>query len=362
MLSIDGTHNPASAIVSKHGGRNPNASKVPSDQRMETGTGSVSGLVAAKSYVDENFVDKHGNVEMVGDLNMNSNKVTNLGHPDNDRDAVSKSYVLENFLKLHGTNNVPGTRFQELVVTDDQNYEWSDCKKIPTNFTENDFEAIPAGLYACYTGYLPPTRRGILPANTKGYLLTMTYQQPVHRNKLYKYTTIQGEEYTARYSNGNWISWQAKAIKSYMGIIPEVHDMQHKSGFIITASSELSRSFAAENVSIQSHFEWAVAAGVRHFWICVTCPEPIRAWRIGLRGRYSNTDRIHKWFVEGSHDKSIWHPLYRTVNPTYLGFEEGVQFFELETPEKYRHYRLVSVEAEGTNPGLSFLQLYAYLD
>jgi hypothetical protein len=318
--------------------------------------------MAAKSYVDENFIDKHGNTEMVGHLNMNSNKVTNLGVPEDDRDAVSKSYVLENFLRKNGTNNVPCTRFQELVVTDNQNYEWADCKKIPPDFTEDEFDSIPAGLYACYTGYIPSTRRGILPADNKGYLLAMTYQQPVHRNKLYKYTTIQGKEYTARYSNGNWVSWQANAFKSYTGIIPELHDIQSKSGFNITASSELSPSYAAGNVSVQGHFEWAVASGVRHFWIRVTCPEPIRAWRIWVRGRYSNRDRIHHWVIDESNDNDNWTPLYRSFNPTYLGFWQGVQFFELETTEKYLHYRLVCIEAEGSNPGLSFLQLYAYCD
>ena len=52
--------------------------------------------------------------------------------------------------------------------------------------------------------------------------------------------------------------------------------------------------------------------------------------------------------------------LFRAPNPTYLGGD--LQYFLIETSNKYNYYRLACLEAEEGNPGLSYFQLYTYSD
>ena len=52
--------------------------------------------------------------------------------------------------------------------------------------------------------------------------------------------------------------------------------------------------------------------------------------------------------------------LFSAPNPTYLGNE--VQQFEVDTVHKYNCYRLLCLEAEPSNPGLSYMQLFIYSD
>jgi len=47
-----------------------------------------------------NYVKKDGSVSMTGNLNMNNNKITNLANPVNDNDATNKSY-LDNEIKKY---------------------------------------------------------------------------------------------------------------------------------------------------------------------------------------------------------------------------------------------------------------------
>ena len=92
-----------------------------------------------------------------------------------------------------------------------------DYQSIPPGLTEIEFDDLPAGLYACYTGYVPATRLGSLPTAIKGYLIAVTYQQPADRNKYYKWiNSINGEEWEAYFKNGVWITWimSSKVSKS----------------------------------------------------------------------------------------------------------------------------------------------------
>jgi hypothetical protein len=76
-------------------------------------------------------------------------------------------------------------------------------------FTQAMFDSLPAGLYACYTGYLPASRLGALPTNTKGYLTCNAYQNGVGGvyNKRYKWESISNATYYAWINEGTWNSW-----------------------------------------------------------------------------------------------------------------------------------------------------------
>ena len=86
----------------------------------------------------------------------------------------------------------------------------------------------------------------------------------------------------------------------------------------------------------------------------------VRVWRVDLRGRDSNTQRIYNWNIQGSTDGEEFSVIFTPPNPTYL--ENIVQYFLIETSEKYNYYRLFCLEAEERKPGLSYLQLYIYSD
>jgi len=77
-------------------------------------------------------------------------------------------------------------------------------------------------------------------------------------------------------------------------------------------------------------------------------------------GRETNTQRIYKWQLEASTDDVNFVTLFLAPNPTYLGNE--VQQFEVETVHKYNCYRLFCLEAEPSNPGLSYMQLFIYIN
>jgi hypothetical protein len=134
---------------------------------------------------------RDGGTAADGDLNLNDHKLINVKDPVNAQDAATRSYVDSRALLPYK----------------------KDFQSIPDKFSESEFDELPAGHYGCYSGYLPATRLGSLPANTKGYLITLTYQQPADRNKYYKWIdATNGEEWKAYFKQSVWTTW-AKSSK-----------------------------------------------------------------------------------------------------------------------------------------------------
>ena len=139
-------------------------------------------------------------------------------------------------------------------------------------------------------------------------------------------------------------------------------------GFIATASSQLNNNYKASNAFNCFYTgrrgtgeEWVSNNETRDFWIQVKCPKLVRIWKIALRGRETNTQRIYKWQLEASTDDVVnFVTLFLAPNPTHLGNE--AQQFEVDTVHKYNCYRLLCLEAEPSNPGLSYMQLFIYSD
>ena len=100
--------------------------------------------------------------------------------------------------------------------------------------------------------------------------------------------------------------------------------------------------------------------GTRNLWIQVKCPDVVRIWKVALRGRETNMQRIYRWKFEPSTNAENFITLFEAPDPTYLGNE--VQQFEVDTIHKYNCYRLFCLEAEPSNPGSSYLQLFIYSD
>ena len=96
------------------------------------------------------------------------------------------------------------------------------------------------------------------------------------------------------------------------------------------------------------------------YWLRGECPDLVRAWKVVLRGRDSNRERIYNWRIEGSNDSVNCTTIFTVPNPTYL--RNVVQHFPIESSNKFIYYRLYCLEAEPRHPGLSYMQLFIYSD
>lgn len=117
------------------------------------------------------------------DLDLNNNTIQNVKDPEYDRDVANKHYVDLNRLRL------PTTEFTFLSATNNSGgYAWVDLVSIQPGLTQEKFDSLPSGSYACFTAYLPQTRVGILPPSKKGFLISFAYQNGVHGAYNKRYT------------------------------------------------------------------------------------------------------------------------------------------------------------------------------
>jgi len=80
-----------------------------------------------------------------------------------------------------------------------------------------------------------------------------------------------------------------------------------KTGFVVTDSSQPGRGFVPMNVFNGFYARWKGSGGegatdgeTSNFYLQVQCPKLARLWRVALRGRDSNTQRIFNWNIQGS--------------------------------------------------------------
>ena len=213
---------------------------MPVDKFGRTDVGSsqrvVSGGVTL-SQVNNTFLRRDGENTATGNIDMNSRKLINVLDPDNAQDVATRNYVDNKVL-------LPSKKFLAPYATDLNIYEWKYYQTIPEGLIEGDFDNLPSGLYACYTGYLPNSRLGNLPRNTKGYLIAMTYQQPADRNKYYKWiNSTNGDEWSAYFRQNTWNTW----IKSDK--VSKVGDTMTGDLALTTTGSNATRNLGCKTIT-----------------------------------------------------------------------------------------------------------------
>ena len=340
--------------------------------------------VANKVYVDENSISKNGG-EMQGDLNMNNHRLRGLAStlPHDDDDAISwaKAVELVRSAETDCTSRVSKSGdivYGNLLISaEGGNNRGIGCTDLDF---ENSFSVMLGNvnnkLYFIY-------RRAPVVLSTEHGFLVQAGDQDVCRlgdeageiiihkdmrmngNRI---TNLQAPIFPHEVANKLYVDRTPRKI--FQGYIPSLRSLgnlqNNKFGFIATASSSLNQHFNPTNAFNMFYVnlrgmggEWATNQ-TRNFWLQIQCPDSVRVWKVGLRGRDNNRQRIYKWNITGSNDGESFTVLFRAPNPTYLGNE--VQFFPFETPHKYRYFRLDCEEAEPREPGISYFQLFIYSD
>ena len=149
-------------------------------------------------------------------------------------------------------------------------------------------------------------------------------------------------------------------IKNNTGFIPELcSNEKNKSGFIVSANSELNTEKRAYNVfnSRRGRTDWCVSESNRDFWIQLQCPEKVKIHKFALRGNNAN-DKIFRWKLQASNDNNVWDNLY--VEDRDKFFDETLSFFNVSPSIGYIYYRVYVTRFGGNNPGLGYWQLYTY--
>jgi len=342
---------------------------------------------ANKEYVDENVgISKNGDT-MLGDLDMNGYRLTGLPEnlPGRDSDAISWSRAVQLVrdserdciaLKVNKSGDVMTGDL--LLSADGNNDRVLGC----TNLDIGRSFSIPLGadtnklsfvngrnsvIMETEFGFMVRARNHVISEFGSAYgPLEITIYKDVRMNSN-RITNLQEPQFPHEVANKLYVDRTPRKI--LQGYIPSLRTTStsfpnDKFGFVATASSHSSNLFLPSNAfnGVYSRGpgtigEWTTTE-TSNFWIQIKCPDLVRVWKIALRGRDSNTQRIYNWRLEGSTDGQNYTALLEPPNPSYIGNE--LEYYLIETEDKYNIYRLFCLEAEPTNPGLSYMQLYVY--
>ena len=336
---------------------------MPVDKFGKTDVGTMQRIVSGGvtlSQINNTFLRRDGENTASADIDMDGKAIKNLSLPDKQTDAANKQYVDNRTL-------LPSRKFLAPYATDLNKYIWKDFQMIPPGLSESLFDELPAGFYACFTNYIPPARLGDLPANRKGYLITLTYQQPVDRNKYYKWiNSTNGDEWEAYFKNGIWKTWNmsSKVSKSYSGYIPILEANVSRLGFVASASSAINDTNntykpygAFNNLNADgANGSWVSSSATG--WLQIMCPEAVTIWRVALKARNIAERNITAWNITGSNDGTTFTPLL-TSRIVLLGDATAPLFFNIPTTSAYQYYRFNITASTGpVDVGVQVMQLY----
>jgi len=337
--------------------------------------------VANKVYVDENAgVSKNGDM-MLGDLDMNGYRLTGLSSrlPPTDNDAISWSRAVqlvrdsERDCVRRSGGIIEGNLF---ISSEANNDRVIGCTDLGADRTFS----IPLEISTNKLWYVYRRGHPVVLDTDDGFMVKaenqlvcklaateITLYKDVRMNSN-RITNLQEPQLAHEVANKLYVDRTARKI--LQGYVPALRSTSNsptndKFGFVVTASSHSNNFYLPSNafngvysIGRGARGEWVTNGETRDFWIQIKCPDLVRVWKIGLRGRDSNTERIYHWRLEGSTDEQTFTSLFEPSNPSYIGNE--LEFYLIDTNDRYNIFRLFCLEAEPTNPGLSYMQLYVY--
>jgi len=356
--------------------------------------------LATKNYINLSKLNKYGGT-MTGELSMGSSTIRNVLDPVLDQDVVTKKYFRDS-LYVTATPNMTGiitiidgytyiasakssnvNKDPWKAFNTDTNNDWTDHNWVSPDINDTWIQlrySSPISIGGFYTisgsqitsWKVQASNDGvtfvdIVPTNNTvidvDMLFKFTFTSALYSHWRFHIVTSTGPNAWLKFLQ--WIPTVPKLRKCNVGYIPRITSNTSYRGFTPLATSEFNANYIAANAFKGDYVpgggatgEWATTGISTNFWLSIQCPNPIRLWKIGLRGRSSDTERIFNWRIEVSLDSITWFTLYTAPNPTYLG--ATYQEFLVDSVLKYKWFRLYCVEAEPTDPGLSVMQLFTY--
>jgi len=121
-------------------------------------------------------------------------------------------------------------------------------------------------------------------------------------------TNLPEPELAHEVANKRYVDSTAKIL--LQGYVPSLRTtstsfQNDKFGFVVTASSHRPLYFPSNAFNgiyargRSAAREWITDGETRDFWIQIKCPNLVKLWKIGLRGRNSDAERMYIWRLEG---------------------------------------------------------------
>lgn len=150
-------------------------------------------------------------------------------------------------------------------------------------------------------------------------------------------------------------------ILSTTGFVPHLTSPRDKTGFYVETSSSMENHGGYKVFNTTSKTQWKVDDRDRaissDFWIKLECPFAVRVYKFCIKP--AETTKLTKWKIQGALDMyHLWDDLEFDLEPIDHTI---TSVFTLKNPKlakPYWVYRIFVEEAQGINPGLSYLQLY----
>jgi len=329
--------------------------------------------------MDDAYLRRDGTNTATGTINMTGNTLTNVSDPVFDHDVANKLYVDDKTRedcasKVSNTGGIiSGNVFISSEGNNDRVLGCTDLGvarsfSIPlgtnTNRLSFEYGRNPVVLETDF-GFTVKARNELVCELGSSMEITFYKNVRINSNRI---TNLPPLELAHEAANKLYVDRTARKI--LQGYLPNLRSASatvpnDKFGFVVTASSHVNNFFLPIYAFNGVYFrgggisgEWASNGESRNFWIRIKCPDLVRLWKIALRGRNTNRQRIYSWRLEGSTDGESYTTLLEPPNPSYIGNE--LEYHLIDTTDRFNIYRLYCLEAESSNPGLSYMQLYVY--
>jgi len=143
----------------------------------------------------------------------------------------------------------------------------------------------------------------------------------------------------------------SKQVKNNVGFIPDLYGLKEK-GFTATTNTQSLNNFPRAPFTYGGN---AWSANEVNAWLQIQLPFKVSIWKFTIAGK-TGESKWCDWAFEGSNDTQEWN-IVKSATGEYL--DSTTKLYILSKPsDAFLYYRFFGVSYQGTNPGLSHLQIY----